>query len=168
MLRQQPQPGMRYPSSHPSSAVGGSPGTTTDGDLTGYKPAQKWGPLANLPFAPKVLSDTYSDMKCAFDMGNEVSISSAQQRADYYEFEEALGGPPSSRNGKDEPRETVWWPGSRPPKGKIAWIDDERLVIIGAGRDARWELFSFVHYINGGRGVEKRGWKRYLEDEGLD
>jgi hypothetical protein len=168
MLHQQPQPGMRYPPSHSSSTIGGSPGTVAEGDLSGYKAAQKWGPLANLPFAPKVLSDTYSDMKCPFDMGNEASISSSKQKSDYYEFEEALGGPPSTRNGKEEPRDTIWWPGGKPPKGKIAWIDNDRLVLIGAGRDARWELFALGEYKNGERGIARQGWKRYLEDEGLD
>ncbi|KAF2431527.1 YVTN repeat-like/Quino protein amine dehydrogenase [Tothia fuscella] len=177
MLRQQQQqqPSSRYSSSHASTAMRKAPDSTkTERDISSpHKPAQKWGNLANLPFAPKILSDTYSIMSCPFDMGDErpiTSSSSSKSKAEYQEFEEALGGPPSSSNGKEggETKDTVWWPGGRPPKGKIAWVDDDRLVIVGAGRDARWELFGIAQYDSGQKAVVKVGWKRFLEDEGLE
>ena len=33
--------------------------------------------------------------------------------------------------------------GSQTPKGLVGWTDDETLVVLSAGRDARYERFAF-------------------------
>jgi len=198
MARQQPQPSYRRPSLH--SAAGSSPDVITDADLEGYRhPSQKYGNLASyVPFAPRILSDTYSTMSCPFEMGDEPitptrkvkATSSHRPSSDGFDDaasvasgrtgtgsggSRASGGMGSVSSIRTEStikpesaRETAWWPGGRPPKGKISWITDDKLVTVGAGRDGRWEIFVIGTDKEGRRGVERRGWKRYLEDEGLD
>jgi hypothetical protein len=74
----------------------------------------------------------------------------------------------STVRASDAVKPSAWWPGGRPPKGKIAWIDEENLVVVGAGADARWECFVIGVDQKGNRGVERRGWRSILEDEGVD
>jgi hypothetical protein len=133
-----------------------------------------------MPFAPKILSDTYSTMSCPFEMGNEplAFLSTREESKAKVSSEDRIGSDAansvssirteSTVRASDAVRETAWWPGGRPPKGKIAWIDEERLVIVGAGWDARWEVFVVGYDRMGKRGVERRGWRRILEDEGVD
>jgi len=101
-------------------------------------------------------------MSCPFEMGDEHAVGRGKEKSETGEEE----GGASSLGWRE--KDYASWPGGRPPKGKIAWVDDERIVIIGAGRDARWELFTLGIDQYGKRGVGRLGWKRYLEDEGLD
>jgi hypothetical protein len=50
----------------------------------------------------------------------------------------------------------------RPPKGIIGWTSDHSLVVIGAGRDGRWEKFVIAEGEDGRRYCVRDGWKRYL------
>ncbi|KAI9889580.1 MAG: WD repeat domain phosphoinositide-interacting protein 3 [Vezdaea aestivalis] len=50
----------------------------------------------------------------------------------------------------------------RPVKGTIGWVDDERVILIGTGRDARWEKFVLAKTDTGQRVCIREGWKRYL------
>ncbi|KAF2454127.1 WD40-repeat-containing domain protein [Lineolata rhizophorae] len=156
-------------------------------------PPHKWGFLSKLPFAPRVFSDTYSACSCAFAPGDEpphLSLGpggvagggAGGTAADAY-----LRSPSASA-----PIPGV--PGGRPGKGIIGWVEQKRrcgggagegvgrgrggreesdwevedaLVVLGAGSDARWEMFRVARGGEGGTGgwvVWREGWRRYLED----
>lgn len=56
-------------------------------------------------------------------------------------------------------------PGGRPTKGLLGWLDDNTVVVLGAGQDSRWERFSIViEEDTGKRILVPNGWKRYLDD----
>ncbi|KIW04503.1 uncharacterized protein PV09_04259 [Verruconis gallopava] len=150
---------------------GGVTDSSTDTDTPPRRQAQKYGNLGSLPLAPRFLKDTYSTMSCKFEMGNEPT-----RRRQGSKDKERAGGQDETASVTtvrtattfSRQKENPWWPQGRPPKGKIAWIDDESLVVVSAGRDARWEKFVLGIDHNGQRGIERRGWKQYLEDEGVD
>lgn len=110
-----------------------SPGHGDNGDGTG-----KWGILSKIPLMPRVFSDVYSFTSAHFEAGNETVV----------------GGIPFS--------EGLALGTSSPPKGVIGWIDENSLVVIGAGHDARWEKFVMVDGEDGKRHCVREGWKRYL------
>jgi hypothetical protein len=164
MALQQPQIMYGRPRPTSLSTVGIAPDIITDRDTAGYKPPQKWGSLANIPFAPRILKDTYSDMTFPFEIGDEPGRDMGSETT-HVGPDGEIASP--SVSGKLQ-REYIIWPGGRPPKGMLAWVDNEQFVVVGAGRDARWELFFVGIDELGRRGIGKRGWKRYMEDEGLD
>ena len=52
-------------------------------------------------------------------------------------------------------------------KGLIGWIDDATLLVVGTGKDGRWERFRIGESSGPGdeavqRSVWRDGWKRYL------
>ncbi|KAJ5649866.1 SVP1-like protein 2 [Penicillium longicatenatum] len=98
---------------------------------------QKWGILSKLPLMPRVFSDVYSFSSAHFEMGDE-----------------AIPGSPSA-------------PGlgsslGRPPKGVIGWQDDQTILVIGSGKEGRWEKFILRDGDDGRRYCLRDGWKRYL------
>lgn len=94
---------------------------------------QKWGFLSRLPLMPKPFSDIYSFTSAKFEMG-----------------EEPVAGPATS--------DTAF----RPPKGVMGWVTDDTLIVVGGGRDGRWEKFVIGEGEDGKRHVIREGWKRYL------
>jgi hypothetical protein len=54
-------------------------------------------------------------------------------------------------------------PGGRPTKGLLGWLDNQTLLIIGAGQDARWEKYIVGVDEHSKRVIMKEGWKKYLE-----
>lgn len=50
----------------------------------------------------------------------------------------------------------------RPQKGVVGWTSDHSLLIVGAGRDSRWEKFIIAEGEDGRRYCVRDGWKRYL------
>lgn len=98
----------------------------------------KWGILGRIPLMPRVFSDVYSFTSAPFEVGDEGMIGGIT-------FSEGttLG--------------TI-----RPSKGIIGWINEDSLVVVGAGRDARWEKFVIVDSEDGKRHCVREGWKRYL------
>ncbi|KAI1857778.1 uncharacterized protein JN550_013041 [Neoarthrinium moseri] len=96
----------------------------------------KWGFLSSLPFGP--FSDVYSFTSARFEAGDEPMAGSAAN-----EGQAVLGT-------------------TRPIKGVIGWIDDSSLIVVGAGRDARWEKFVLATGDEGQRVLVREGWKRYL------
>lgn len=111
---------------------------STQSPPTGDADASKWGILGRIPLMPRVFSDVYSFASAPFEVGDEGAIGGIA-------FSEGatLG--------------TV-----RPSKGVIGWINDDNLVVVGAGRDARWEKFVLFSDDEGKRHCAKEGWKRYL------
>lgn len=100
---------------------------------------QKWGFLSKLPLLPRVFSDIYSFASAHFEIGDE------------YRGNGSLGYLPALGSL-----------GVRPQKGLIGWVDEQTILVIGAGRDARWERFKIGEDEDGKRNVRRDGWKRYL------
>ena len=103
---------------------------------------QKYGFLSRLPLLPRVFSDVYSSCSTQFstDDADPVAISSSGTTS------QPISG----------------MPGGRAPKGVIGWLNDWTVLVIGAGRDGRWEKFMLGEDERGRRLIGRRGWKRYL------
>lgn len=101
---------------------------------------QKWGILGKLPLMPRVFSDIYSFTSAHFELDDDPQTD--------------LG----NRNSMPIPG----IPGGKPKKGVIGWKDDDSLLVIGAGRDGRWEKFVIGETHEGKRQLIRNGWKRYL------
>lgn len=101
---------------------------------------QKWGILGKIPLMPRVFSDIYS-------------FTSAHFEIDDY---------PQTDLGKRNSMPIPGVPGGKPKKGVIGWRDDGSLLVIGAGRDGRWEKFILGETHEGKRQLMRNGWKRYL------
>ncbi|KAI9814545.1 MAG: Phosphatidylinositol 3,5-bisphosphate-binding protein [Thelocarpon impressellum] len=105
---------------------------------------QKWGILGKIPMLPRVFSDLYSFTSAHFEIGDE-----------------SLSSPGGSRSPATNGMLTGM-PGGRPAKGLIGWTSDESLVVVGAGRDGRWERFLIGEGDDGKRHCFREGWRRYL------
>jgi WD repeat-containing protein 45 len=121
----------------PSTSVprSGSP-SDNGGDGTG-----KWGFLSKIPLMPRVFSDVYSFASTPFEPGEEPLV----------------GGLPAT--GYTTLGTT------RPPKGILGWLSEDSLLVIGAGKDARWEKFKICEDQEGKRQCVREGWKRYLKSD---
>ncbi|KMU74908.1 hypothetical protein CISG_00837 [Coccidioides immitis RMSCC 3703] len=97
----------------------------------------KWGFLGKIPLLPRLFSDVYSFASAPFEIGDETPPGTG--------YIPQLG---SSF--------------SRPPKGVIGWTSDDTLLLIGAGKDGRWERFIIQDGQDGKRVCTRTGWKRYL------
>jgi WD repeat-containing protein 45 len=114
-----------------------SPAASTGDDVSAHN--QKWGFLSRLPLLPRVFSDVYSFASAHFEIGDE------------YHGSGSLGYLPALGSL-----------GVRPHKGIIGWVDEQTVLVIGAGRDGRWERFKIGEDEEGRRAVKRDGWKRYL------
>jgi len=107
----------------------------------------KYGFLAKVPLLPRQFSDTYPTASVKFEMGEESTA----------------WGPHSKSATLSAGIPGV--PGGRPTKGLLGWLDNNTILILGAGQDARWERFSIVIEEDTGKKiVVPFGWKRYLDD----
>ncbi|CZS98018.1 hypothetical protein WAI453_011863 [Rhynchosporium graminicola] len=97
---------------------------------------QKWGILGRIPLLPRVFSDTYSFASAHFEIGDEPLYGSSTPLNSEAAF--------------------------RPSKGILGWTSDHSIIVIGAGRDARWEKFVIAEGEDGRRYCVRDGWKRYL------
>lgn len=98
----------------------------------------KWGILSKIPLMPRMFSDVYSFASAPFEAGDDAMI----------------GGIPFSGGAVLGT--------TRPAKGVIGWVGEDVIVVLGAGRDARWEKFILVDGEDGRRHCIREGWKRYL------
>lgn len=105
----------------------------------------KWGILSKVPLLPRQFSDTYSSAATRFEMGDEPLGWGLQSRS--ATFNAGIPGVP----------------GGRPTKGLIGWLDNQTLLIVGAGQDARWEKFNVGTDAAGVRVIVREGWRRYLD-----
>ncbi|CAG8139454.1 unnamed protein product [Penicillium nalgiovense] len=99
--------------------------------------SHKWGILGKIPLLPRVFSDVYSFANAHFEIGEQVNLGSPHVP------------PIGSSYG-------------RPQKGLIGWCDDHTLLVIGSGREGRWEKFVIRDGEEGKRYCVRDGWKRYL------
>ena len=100
----------------------------------------KWGLLGKIPLMPRVFSDTYSFASAHFEMDDD----------------------PKGGLGNGESISIPGILGGRPKKGVVGWINDNTMIVIGAGRDGRWEKFILGEGDDGRRRCIRQGWKRYL------
>ncbi|KAL8837620.1 MAG: hypothetical protein Q9176_005537 [Flavoplaca citrina] len=104
---------------------------------------QKYGILSRLPLLPRLFSDTYSFASAPISIEDDPYSS-------------------LSLNGSAKPSVPIpGIPGGKAGKGVVGWLDESTIVVVGAGRDGRWEKFV-VGFGEGGRWVGRQGWKRYL------
>ena len=97
----------------------------------------KWGILGKIPLLPRMFSDVYSFASQRFEIGDEPLTGTP--------YLPALGTS-----------------AVRPPKGVIGWVSDHTILVIGAGKDGRWERFQLGEVDDGKRILSRTGWKRYL------
>lgn len=97
----------------------------------------KWGILGKIPLLPRVFSDVYSFASAHFEIGDEAPLGS-------------LYVPPLGTSF------------GRPSKGVIGWTNDSTILVIGAGKEGRWEKFVIREGEDGKRYCVREGWKRYL------
>lgn len=140
--------GSRNSNGHQPSS--GPPSSATSG-ADGYE-NRSWGLLSKIPLLPRAFSDVYSFATARFEMGDD-----------------AITGPgvaaPSSLRESSSGSTAITGivgGGGVPAKGVIGWLGDDKLVLIGAGRDGRWEKFLLNTMADGRRVLLREGWKRYL------
>lgn len=118
---------------------GSRPGSSGNGD--GGKGKGKWGWLASVPGLPRVFSDTYSFTSIPFSTD-----------------EEPVGGFAALS-------EWATLGTTKPQKGVIGWLEEDCLVVVGAGADARWEKFQMAQDDSGKRFIGRIGWKHYYTEQ---
>lgn len=102
----------------------------------------KWGILGAIPLLPRLFSDTYSFASAPIAIDDD---------------------PHAALRGTAKPPVPIpGIPGGKARKGVVGWLDDWTLVVVGAGRDGRWEKFVLGRGEDGRRWVGRQGWKRYL------
>ena len=103
-------------------------------------PHQKWGILGKVPLMPRVFSDIYSFASAHFEIDDH---------------------PQTDFNGASStPIPGI--PGGKPRKGVVGWKDEYTILVVGAGRDGRWEKFILGDGEDRRRLLVRSGWKRYL------
>ncbi|KAK0105129.1 Phosphatidylinositol 3,5-bisphosphate-binding protein [Cadophora gregata] len=115
------------------TTMGGGGGSPGPSDVD---TSQKWGILGRIPLLPRVFSDVYSFASAHFEIGDELLYGSSTPLNSDAAF--------------------------RPPKGILGWTSDHSIIVIGAGRDGRWEKFVIAEGEDGRRYCVRDGWKRYL------
>jgi len=130
---------------HPSQAsqdgyAVGTANSLPSGSGTNETSSQKWGILGKIPLLPRVFSDIYSIASAPFETGDDPSIG-----------------------GHGTPNLPIpGIPGGKPAKGVIGWLNEYTVMVVGAGRDGRWEKFIVGTADDGKRYCVRNGWKRYL------
>ena len=117
---------------------GSNSSSTFGGTEEGNK--QKWGILGKIPLLPRVFSDVYSFASTHFEIDDA----------------------PQTDLGEVAAMPIPGIPGGKPRKGIIGWKDEFTILVIGAGRDGRWEKFILAEGDDGRRHLIRSGWKRYL------
>lgn len=123
---------MSRPHRHSNSSSG--PGSSEDGNN------QKWGILGKIPLLPRVFSDIYSFASAHFEIDDD----------------------PQTGLGTGVAIPIPGIPGGKARKGIIGWSNEYTILVIGAGRDGRWEKFILGEGEDGKRHCVRNGWKRYL------
>lgn len=124
----------------PVASGSGSSRPGSSSDAAAGEGKGKWGWLSQVPGLPRVFSDTYSFTSIPFSTGEEP----AGTWAELSEYA-TLGT-------------------TKPQKGVIGWYEEESLVVVGAGVDARWEKYQLGRDDNGKRFIGRVGWKRYYNE----
>ncbi|KAK3937608.1 SVP1-like protein 2 [Diplogelasinospora grovesii] len=128
------------PSRQPPSPGNARPGSPSSGGVSSDNAdgKGKWGFLSRIPMMPRMFSDVYSFASTSFEAADEPVV----------------GGLPMT--------ESTSFGSWKPPKGVVGWLNEDRLLVVGAGKDARWEKFVIQEGTDGRRHCFREGWKRYL------
>ncbi|TQS35443.1 hypothetical protein Golomagni_04136 [Golovinomyces magnicellulatus] len=129
-------PNIRLPSgAHTNTGHQKSPVNTAEvGFLSSSESCpQKWGILGRIPVLPRLFSDNYSFASAQFETVNE------------------------STKTLDSNQSKV-----KSIKGIIGWINDENIIVVGAGSNSKWEKFVITKGDDGRRYCVRDGWKNYL------
>ena len=94
---------------------------------------QKWGLLGRIPLLPRVFSDIYSFASVPFEIGDE----SLPSRSYLPPIGIGFG---------------------RPQKGVVGWSNNQTIIVLGAGKDGRWQRFV-IYEEDGKRQCVRDGWK---------
>ncbi|KAI6250737.1 SVP1-like protein 2 [Erysiphe necator] len=94
---------------------------------------KKWGFLGKIPMLPRMFSDNYSFASAQFEIADE--------------DKNCLPNTQSK---------------SKSPQRVIGWVDDETIIVIGAGSNSKWEKFIIGKNVDGRRYCVRDGWKNYL------
>lgn len=121
------------------------PAATTSSNAGIDSNKHKWGMLSKIPLLPRQFSDTYSTATAKFEMGEEPTNWGPQAKS-----ATLSAGIPGV-------------PGGRPTKGLIGWLDEQSLLVIGGGQDARWERFTVQEGESGRKIIASKVWKHYLD-----
>ena len=135
-----PHPSRASHDGYASSLQSGNTNSTQSIANSEEAPSQKWGILGKIPLLPRVFSDAYSFTSAHFESGDDPTIG-------------GVGAPYVPIPGI---------PGGKPAKGLIGWLNEYTIMVIGAGRDGRWERFIVGNADDGKRYCIRNGWKRYL------
>lgn len=109
-------------------------------DISKVDSKGKWGLIGKLPLLPQYFRDITSFASVEFSIGDDPDMAPAISQ------EAASMGL------------------SQLPKGIAVWPDEDTVIVIGAGADARWEKFVITMGQDGLRTCIRKGWKKYLED----
>ncbi|KAG7291414.1 hypothetical protein NEMBOFW57_001433 [Staphylotrichum longicolle] len=114
--------------------------------------------IFDIPMMPRMFSDVYSFASAPFEVDDEGTEGGGLGGGGG-----GGGGGAGVVGGLLPMSESTTLGTSRPPKGVIGWVGENTLLVVGAGRDARWEKFV-VHEggSEGRRYCVREGWKRYL------
>lgn len=123
-----------------SSRPGSSSSGAGAGGSGGGGGKTKWGWLSQVPGLPRAFSDTYSFTSIPFSTGDE------------------------TMGGWAEPSSYAPLGTTKPQKGLVGWYEEESLVVVGAGVDARWEKYQMGRDDNDKRFIGRVGFKRYYND----
>ncbi|KAI9820058.1 MAG: Phosphatidylinositol 3,5-bisphosphate-binding protein [Phylliscum demangeonii] len=136
-------PGGTLPAPHSDRARGASSlsSVSTTADDGGK---HKWGLLGKIPMMPRVFSDVYSLASAPFEP--PVDSAGAPRRAG------------SSHSGAAQ----VGGVHGRSSQGVIGWTSNTSLVVVGAGRDGKWERFAIGDADKGEKFCVREAWRRYL------
>lgn len=116
----------------PALSIGSGGGRSTPSGTDST--SHKWGFLGKIPLLPRVFSDAYSVASVQFEDGVPASSTPARPGV----------------------------PGGAPVRGQLGWLDEVRVLVVGAGDDGRWEKFAIRSGLDGRRNCIRVGWKRYL------
>jgi WD40 repeat protein len=103
---------------------------------------QKWGILSKIPLLPRVFSDIYSFASAPISIDDYPDSTGLKSASSYVPIPGIKGG--------------------KPKKGLAGWLDDSTVLVVGAGRDGRWEKFAVGEDKDGKRWLGQVGWKRFL------
>ncbi|KAK4102355.1 WD40 repeat-like protein [Parathielavia hyrcaniae] len=113
----------------------------------------KWGILSKIPMMPRMFSDVYSFASAPFEVDDNNGEESSSSGG---------GGGGVNISGLLPVSESTTLGTTKPPKGVIGWVGEDTLLVVGAGKDARWEKFVVREASDGRRLCVREGWKRYL------
>ena len=116
-------------------------GPADDGGAGAGAAPKKWGLLGKIPFMPQYFRDIVSFASDTFDT-HEDPQTAGLRRSFAQEMELAAQ-----------------------PKGIIGWPQDDCVVVVGCGCNARFEKWAVAVGNDGKRSLIRQGWVNYLEKE---